>query len=394
MKKVVYLDNNATTQCAPEVVEAMLPYFTEKYGNASSIHSFGGENRHVIDAARRKVAQLIHAQYDDEIIFTSCASESDNTAIFSAVRANRSKKHIITSAVEHPAVLEPFKFLESQGYRVDYIGVDEQGRFNMEQFKRLIDTQTAIVSVMWANSETGTIFPIQEIAKIAHEYGAIFHTDAVQAVGKIPVDVQSAGVDMLSLSAHKFHGPKGIGVLYVKRGTRFLPYLMGGHQEKHRRAGTENVPYIVGIGKAAELAQKRLANGTMQKVAALRDELEQGILKAIADVKVNGDPEHRVPNTTNISFGYIEGESILMFLNDFGICASSGSACTSGSLEPSHVLRAMKVPFQFAHGSIRFSLSDQTTSEEVHLVLKELPPIIERLRAISPFSKMAKTHVA
>ena len=394
MKKVVYLDNNATTQCAPEVVEAMLPYFSEKYGNASSIHSFGGENRHVIDAARRQVAQLIHAQYDDEIIFTSCASESDNTAIFSAVRANRAKKHIITSAVEHPAVLEPFKFLESQGYRVDYIGVDEQGRFDMEQFKRLIDTQTAVVSVMWANSETGTIFPIQEISKIAHEYGAVFHTDAVQAVGKIPVDVQAAGVDMLSLSAHKFHGPKGIGVLYVKRGTRFLPYLMGGHQEKHRRAGTENVPYIVGIGKAAELAQKRLSGGTMQKVAALRDELEQGILKTIPDVKVNGDPEHRVPNTTNISFGYIEGESILMFLNDFGICASSGSACTSGSLEPSHVLRAMKVPFQFAHGSVRFSLSDQTTSEEVRLVLKELPPIIERLREISPFSRMAKTHVA
>ena len=394
MKKVVYLDNNATTQCAPEVVEAMLPYFSEKYGNASSIHSFGGENRHVIDAARRQVAQLIQAQYDDEIIFTSCASESDNTAIFSAVRANRAKKHIITSAVEHPAVLEPFKFLESQGYRVDYIGVDEQGRFDMEQFKRLIDTQTAVVSVMWANSETGTIFPIQEISKIAHEYGAVFHTEAVQAVGKIPVDVQAAGVDMLSLSAHKFHGPKGIGVLYVKRGTRFLPYLMGGHQEKHRRAGTENVPYIVGIGKAAELAQKRLSGGTMQKVAALRDELEQGILKTIPDVKVNGDPEHRVPNTTNISFGYIEGESILMFLNDFGICASSGSACTSGSLEPSHVLRAMKVPFQFAHGSVRFSLSDQTTSEEVRLVLKELPPIIERLREISPFSRMAKTHVA
>lgn len=393
MKKVVYLDNNATTQCSPEVVAAMLPYFSEKYGNASSIHNFGGENRHVIDAARHQVAQLIHAQYDDEIIFTSCASESDNTAIFSAVRANRSKKHIITSAVEHPAVLEPFKFLESQGYRVDYIGVDEQGRFNMEQFKRLIDTQTAIVSVMWANSETGTIFPIEAIAKIAHEHGAVFHTDAVQAAGKIPVDVQITGVDMLSLSAHKFHGPKGIGALYVKRGTRFLPYLMGGHQEKHRRAGTENVPYIVGIGKAAELAQKRLSSGVMQKVAALRDELEQGILKAIPDVKVNGDPEHRVPNTTNISFGYIEGESILMFLNDFGICASSGSACTSGSLEPSHVLRAMKVPFQFAHGSIRFSLSDQTTPEEIHLVLKELPPIIERLREISPFSRMAKTHV-
>ena len=389
MPKVIYLDNNATTQCAPAVVEAMLPYFTEKYGNPSSMHTFGGENRHVIDAARHQVAGLIHAAYDDEIIFTSCASESDNTAIFSAVRANRTKKHIITSAVEHPAVMEPFRYLQTQGYRVDYIGVDELGRFNMDQFKQVLDEDTALVSIMWANSETGTIFPIPEIAALARAKGALFHTDAVQAVGKIPVDVQAAGVDMLSLSAHKFHGPKGIGVLYVKRGTRFLPYLMGGHQEKHRRAGTENVPYIVGLGKAAELAQKRLADGTMDKVAVLRDTLEQGILKTIPDVKVNGDPAHRVPNTTNISFGYIEGESILMYLNDFGVCASSGSACTSGSLEPSHVLRAMNVPFQFAHGSIRFSLSDQTTQADIDVVLKELPPIIARLREISPFSRLA-----
>ena len=389
MAKVVYLDNNATTQCAPEVVEAMLPYFTEKYGNASSMHTFGGENRHVIDKARHTVADFINAAYDDEVIFTSCASESDNTAIFSAVRVNRNKKHIITSAVEHPAVMEPFRYLQTQGYRVDYIGVDELGRFNMEQFKAVLDEDTALVSIMWANSETGTIFPIAEIAKLTHEKGALFHTDAVQAVGKIPVDVQAAGVDMLSLSAHKFHGPKGIGVLYVKRGTRFLPYLMGGHQEKHRRAGTENVPYIVGLAKAAELAKKRVTDGTMDQVAALRDRLEKGILDTIPDVKVNGDPVHRVPNTTNISFGYIEGESILMYLNDFGICASSGSACTSGSLEPSHVLRAMKVPFQFAHGSIRFSLSDQTTQADIDLVLKELPPIIKRLREISPFSRFA-----
>jgi len=388
-QKIVYLDNNATTQCAPEVVEAMLPYFSERYGNASSMHTFGGENRKVIDAARTQVAHLIGAQYDDEIIFTSCASESDNTAIFSAVRSQRKKKHIITSAVEHPAVMEPFHFLQSQGYRVDFIGVDELGRFNLEQLRQVIDEDTALVSVMWANSETGTVFPIKEIAQIAHEYGAIMHTDAVQAVGKIPVDVVAAGVDMLSLSAHKFHGPKGVGALYVKRGTRYMPYLMGGHQEKQRRAGTENVPYIVGLGKAAELAQKRLADGTMLKIASLRDRLEKGILAVIPDVKVNGDPEHRVPNTTNISFGYIEGESILMYLNDFGICASSGSACTSGSLEPSHVLRAMKVPFQFAHGSIRFSLSDQTTEDDIKVVLKELPPIIERLRQISPFSRLS-----
>ena len=387
--KEIYLYNNATTQCSPAVVEAMLPYFSEKYGNASSMHTFGGNNRHVIDQARQQVASLIGAAHADEIIFTSCATESDNTAIFSAVRSYPKKKHIITSAVEHPAIMEPYKYLEAQGYRVDFIGVDEYGRFDMQRFQSVLDEDTALVSVMWANSETGTIFPIAEIARLTHQKGALFHTDAVQAVGKIPVNVQEMDIDMLSLSAHKFHGPKGVGALYVRRGTRFMPYLMGGHQEKHRRAGTENVPYIVGLGKAAELAQKRLTDGTSARIAALRDELEQGIVATIADVKVNGDPEHRVPNTTNISFGYIEGESILMYLNDLGVCASSGSACTSGSLEPSHVLRAMGVPFQFAHGSIRFSLSDQTTREDIELVLKELPPIIERLRKISPFSRLA-----
>ena len=387
--KVIYLDNNATTQCSPAVVEAMLPYFSEKYGNASSMHTFGGNNRHAIDQARQQVASLIGAAHADEIIFTSCATESDNTAIFSAVRSYPKKKHIITSAVEHPAIMEPYKYLEAQGYRVDFIGVDEYGRFDMQRFQSVLDEDTALVSVMWANSETGTIFPIAEIARLTHQKGALFHTDAVQAVGKIPVNVQETDIDMLSLSAHKFHGPKGVGALYVRRGTRFMPYLMGGHQEKHRRAGTENVPYIVGLGKAAELAQKRLTDGTSARIAALRDELEQGIVATIADVKVNGDPEHRVPNTTNISFGYIEGESILMYLNDLGVCASSGSACTSGSLEPSHVLRAMGVPFQFAHGSIRFSLSDQTTREDIERVLKELPPIIERLRKISPFSRLA-----
>ncbi len=387
--KVVYLDNNATTQCTPAVVEAMLPYFAQQYGNASSMHAFGGNNRKAVDEARRQVAALLNAAYADEIVFTSCATESDDTAIFSAVRSFPQKKHIITSAVEHPAVIEPFKYLEAQGFRVDFIGVDEMGRFDMERFKSVIDEDTALVSVMWANNETGTIFPIAEIAQIAHAHGALMHTDAVQAVGKIPVDVQAAGVDMLSLSAHKFHGPKGVGALYIKRGTRFMPYLIGGHQEKRRRAGTENVPLIVGLGKAAELAQLHLTDGTPARIAALRDQLEQGILASVPDVKVNGDPACRVPNTTNISFGYIEGESILMYLNDFGICASSGSACTSGSLEPSHVLRAMKVPFQFAHGSIRFSLSDQNTEEDILLVLKELPPIIERLRKISPFSRFA-----
>ncbi|WP_428049733.1 cysteine desulfurase NifS [Candidatus Avelusimicrobium caledoniensis] len=385
--KEIYLDNNATTRCYPQVVEAMLPYFSEKYGNASSMHTFGGQNRHAIDIARKQVAALVNAAHDDEIIFTSCATESNDSVLFSVAESFPQKKHIITSAVEHPAVLEPCHVLESRGWRVDYIRVDENGRFDLEELKNLIDGDTALVSVMWANNETGTIFPIKEIAKIAHTHGALFHTDAVQAAGKIAIDVQAAGVDFLSVSAHKFHGPKGIGALYVRRGTRFVPYLVGGHQEKRRRAGTENVPYIVGIGKAAELAQKRLSDGSMQKVAALRDKLEKGIVDTIPDVKVNGDVQNRVPNTTNISFGYIEGESILMYLNDFGICASSGSACTSGSLEPSHVLRAMKVPFQFAHGSIRFSLSDENTESEIEVVLKELPPIIERLRKISPFSK-------
>ena len=385
--KEIYLDNNATTRCYPQVVEAMLPYFSEKYGNASSMHTFGGQNRHAIDIARKQMAALVNAAYDDEIVFTSCATESNDSVLFSVAESFPQKKHIITSAVEHPAVLEPCHVLESRGWRVDYIRVDENGRFDLEELKNLIDGDTALVSVMWANNETGTIFPIKEIAKIAHTHGALFHTDAVQAAGKIAIDVQAAGVDFLSVSAHKFHGPKGIGALYVRRGTRFVPYLVGGHQEKRRRAGTENVPYIVGIGKAAELAQKRLSDGSMQKVAALRDKLEKGIVDTIPDVKINGDVQNRVPNTTNISFGYIEGESILMYLNDFGICASSGSACTSGSLEPSHVLRAMKVPFQFAHGSIRFSLSDENTESEIEVVLKELPPIIERLRKISPFSK-------
>ena len=378
--KEIYLDNNATTRCYPQVVQAMLPFFSEQYGNASSMHSFGGQNRRVIDHAREQVAA-----YADEIIFTSCATESNDAVLFSVAEAFPQKKHIITSVVEHPAILEPCRVLESRGWRVDYIGVDENGRFDLEQFKRVIDDQTALVSVMWANNETGTIFPIQEIAQIAHEHGALFHTDAVQAVGKIPLDVQASGVDMLSLSAHKFHGPKGIGALYVRRGVRFVPYLVGGHQEKHRRAGTENVPYIVGLGAAAQLAQTHLQDGSMARIAALRDRLEQGLCAAIEDVKINGDVAHRVPNTTNLSFGYIEGESILMYLNDFGICASSGSACTSGSLEPSHVLRAMKVPFQFAHGSVRFSLSDQTTQADIDVVLKEMPPIVQRLRKISPF---------
>ncbi|MBR2865955.1 MAG: cysteine desulfurase NifS [Elusimicrobiaceae bacterium] len=386
--KTIYLDNNATTQVAPAVTEAMLPYFTQKYGNASSMYPMAAEAHHAMERARAQVAALIGAAYPDEIIFTSCATESDNTAIFSAVRAYAQKKHIITSKVEHPAVLHPYKFLESQGYKVDYIGVDANGRFDMDQYKAALDANTALVSVMWANSETGTIFPIAEIAALAKEHGALFHTDAVQVIGKMPVNVQETKIDMLSLSGHKFHAPKGVGALYVKRGTRFTEFMMGGHQEKGRRGGTENIPYIVGLGVAAELAQKRVSDGSLARIAALRDRLQAGLLSSIADAKLNGDPDNRVPNTANISFGYVEGEAILMHLNEYGICASSGSACTSGSLEPSHVLRAMGVDFKFAHGSVRFSLSEQTTGEDVDKVLEVMPGIIENLRKISPFSRM------
>ena len=386
--KLIYLDNNATTRVAPAVAEAMLPYFTEKYGNASSMYPLAAEAKKAMDIARAEVADLIGAAYPDEIIFTSCATESDNTAVFSAVRSYPQKKHIITSAVEHPAVLHPYSYLETQGYKVDYIGVDAQGRFNMEQYKKALTDDTALVSVMWVNSETGTIFPIPEIAALAKEHGALFHTDAVQAIGKLPIDVKNTKIDMLSLSGHKFHAPKGVGALYVRRGTRFTGFMMGGHQERGRRGGTENIPYIVGLGTASVLAKTRLTDGSLARMAALRDKLQNGLLSAIADSKLNGDPQNRVANTVNISFGYVEGEAILMHLNEYGICASSGSACTSGSLEPSHVLRAMGVDFKFAHGSVRFSLSEQTTEEEVDKVLEVLPGIIENLRKISPFSRM------
>lgn len=380
---VIYFDNNATTRTAPEVLEEMLPYFCEKYGNASSMHTFGGSNKRAIEKARASVAALINAD-PQEIIFTSGGTESDSTAIYSSINSYPNKKHIITSAVEHPAVMEVFKKLSSQGYRVDFIGVDTNGRFDIESLKKLIDDNTALVSVMWANSETGTIFPVKEIAKIAHEHGALFHTDGVQALGKIITDVKETDIDLMSFSSHKIHGPKGMGGLYIKKGTRFLPFMVGGHQERLRRAGTENVPSIVGFGKAALLAKEHLKE--TQKIAKLRDILEQGLTNSIENTKVNGDPQNRLPNTANISFGYIEGESILMLLDEYGICASSGSACTSGSLEPSHVLRAMQVPFEFAHGSIRFSLSRYNTLEEVNKVLEIMPKIVSRLRALSPFN--------
>jgi cysteine desulfurase len=384
MDKVYYLDNNATTRVAPEVEEAMRPFFGELYGNPSSMHFFGGTNQKYLDRARESVAKLLGAG-PEEILFTSCGTESDSTAIWSALRAFPEKKHVVTTKVEHPAVLNLCKYLETQGYRVTYLGVDAEGRLNLEELKAALSPDTAIVSVMWANNETGVIFPVEDAARITHSRGALFHTDAVQAVGKLPINLSESKIDMLSLSGHKLHAPKGIGALYIKKGTRFSPFLMGGHQERGRRAGTENVPYIVALGRAAELAMEKMGeeNG---RVKALRDRLEQGLLKAVKNTRVNGGGAERLPNTSHIGFEYVEGESILIMLSEKGICASSGSACTSGSLEPSHVMMAMGVPQTYAHGTIRFSLSVYSTEEDVDAVLREVPPVIERLREISPFA--------
>jgi cysteine desulfurase len=383
--KTIYLDNNATTQVATEVVEAMLPYFTEFYGNASSMHTFGGQVHGRIELARAQVAELIGAE-PEEIIFTGCGTESDNTALMSALESNPAKRRIITTRVEHSAILNFCKHLAAKGYHTTYLPVDTLGRFNMDALLEAIDDQTAIVSVMYANNETGVIFPIEEIGKILHARGILFHTDAVQAAGKIPINVKQLPVDMLSISGHKLHAPKGVGVLYVRKGTRFCPYLIGGHQEKGRRAGTENVASIIGLGRACELAKKGLAKGTAA-LAALRDKLEAALLESCPDAVVNGDRENRLPNTTSISFEYVEGEAILLRLNEFGICASSGSACTSGSLQPSHVLRAMGIPYTAIHGSVRFSLSNYTTQREIDRVIEVLPPIIRVLRSYSPFGR-------
>lgn len=384
MEKVVYLDNNATTAVAPEVFEAMRPFLTEFYGNPSSIHHFGGQVAAHIETARKKLASLLGAQ-PSEVIFTSCGTESDSSAIYSALSLCNQRRKVVISKVEHPAILALGKELERRGYTVVQIPVDSKGRLDMECAEEMIDTDTAVVSIMWANNETGNIYPVAQLAEMAHKQGALFHTDAVQAVGKVPINLAELPIDMLSLSGHKLHAPKGVGALYVKRGVRFRPFIVGGHQERGRRAGTENVASIVGLGKAAELAQQDITIENT-KVKALRDKLETELLKLPA-TRLNGDPEHRLPNTSNISFEYIEGESILMLLDMFNICASSGSACTTGSLEPSHVLRAMGVPYTAAHGAIRFSFSRYNTEEEVDFVLEKLPPVIARLREISPYWK-------
>ena len=384
MNKTVYFDNNATTQVAPEVVEAMMPFFGELYGNPSSMHFFGGQVAKYVTTAREQVAAFLNCS-PEEVYFTSCATESDNTAIRGTADWHGTSMKMITTAVEHPAVLQPARRLKALGHEVVELPVDSVGQIDLDQLRAALkDTRNALVSVMWANNETGVVFPIREVAEIAKEYGATMHTDAVQVAGKVKIDVQSTPVDLLAISGHKFHAPKGIGALFVRRGTKIKPFMLGGHQESGRRAGTENVPYIVGLAKACELATAHMADEA-RAIAPLRDKLEAGILATCQDVRVNGDRAHRLPNTLNVSFSYVEGEAIAYHLSDAGICISTGSACASGSLDPSHVIRAMGVPFTAVHGSVRFSLSRYNTMEEVDYVLDKLPPIIKNLRALSPF---------
>jgi cysteine desulfurase len=386
--KVIYVDNNATTMVAPEVLDDMMPYFSTNYGNPSSMHSFGGNVAGAIETAREYVANLIGAA-PEEIVFTSCGTESDGTAIRAAIESYPDKKHLVTSRVEHPAIKNLYESLSKKGYRATFVPVDHSGRLDIDYLYDSLNDDTAIVSLMWGNNETGVIFPVEEISHEVKSRGILFHTDAVQAVGKIPIDVNQTGMDMLSLSGHKFHSPKGIGALYIRKGTKFSPFMIGGHQEKGRRGGTENTASIIGLGKAAQLAVTHLKENGYDRISRLRDKLERALLERVPNAIINGDPANRLPNTTSVAFEYVEGEAILLMMNEHGICASSGSACTSGSLEPSHVLRAMGVPFTAAHGSIRFSLSRYNTEDEMDVILEKLPPIIERLRELSPFWKQA-----
>ena len=387
-EKIIYFDNNATTRVCDEAVEAILPFLTEKYGNSSSMHEFGGQVGSYIKEARQQVADLIGAT-PDEIIFTSCGTESSNTALRGLTDFH--KKHIITTKVEHPCVLNVAKHLEKKGYETTYLNVNSEGEIDLEEFKNSLRSDTAIVAIMWANNETGVIFPVEKMAEITKEKNpeTLFFVDGVQAAGKIPINVKNTKIDMLGISGHKIHAPKGIGALYIRKGTPVTPFMLGGHQDRGKRAGTENVPGIIAMGVASEEALYYLEDEAT-RVKQLRDKLEKGILERIFNARVNGSRINRVPNTTNISFEYIEGELILLHLSDLGICASSGSACTSGNLEPSHVLRAMGVPFTAVHGSIRFSLSRYTTETEVDYILENLPAIINKLNSISPFQKELK----
>jgi len=387
-EKVVYMDNNATTRVAPEALEAMLPYLSDLYGNPSSMHSFGGQVGSGLTLAKEQIAALVGAT-PDELILTSCGTESDSTAILSALQSFPEKRHIVTTRVEHPAVknlCENIDKLTGHKHKITQLPVNREGVLDLAQYENSLNDETAIVSIMWANNETGVIFPIKEMAEIAKSRGILFHTDAVQAVGKIPIDLKKIPIDFLSISGHKLHASKGIGVLYVRRGTPFVPFMIGGHQEHGRRGGTENVAAIIGLGRACELAGQKLEEENT-RIRAMRDKLENGLLESIPSSMLNGHKTDRLPNTTSVSFEYVEGEAILLHMDRYGICASSGSACTSGSLEPSHVLRAMGVPFTAAHGSIRFSLSVYNTEDEIDFVLDKMGPIIENLRAMSPFWK-------
>lgn len=389
MTRRVYLDNAATTPVNPEVLREMMPYFTEKFGNPSSIHSFGREARQAVDKARERVAKALGAK-PEEIYFTGGGSESDNWAIKGVAFANRDRgNHIITSKIEHHAVLHTCEYLESQGFEVTYLDVDEYGMVDVEQLKKEITDRTILITIMFANNEIGTIQPVEEIGKIARDKGIYFHTDAVQSVGKIPIDVDRLNIDLLSMSGHKIGGPKGVGVLYARKGVKIHNLIHGGAQERRMRAGTENVPAIVGLGKAVELASENLENN-IKRLTALRDKLIEGIMDKIDHVRLNGHPTKRLPNNVNFCFEFIEGESLLLSLDMVGIAASSGSACTSGSLDPSHVLMAIGLPHEIAHGSLRLTLGEINTQEDIDYVLEQLPPIVERLRALSPLFNQDK----
>ncbi len=380
--KLVYVDNNATTRVDDEVLDEMLPYFKEFYGNPSSIHTFGRQVANKIDLARERVASLLGAD-TSEIVFTSCGTESNNNAIHCSLEAHPEKKHVITTSVEHPAVLNVCRYFGNHGYEVTELGVDKDGMLDLDKLRDSIKANTAIVSIMHANNETGVIFPIEDIGKIVKEKGILFHCDAVQAIGKIPINLKNSHIDLLSLSGHKLHAPKGIGVLYIRKGVRIDPLIIGGHQEDNRRSGTENVPYIIGLGRACELAEKFIKE-EQTKVKDLRGRLERGIKDKILNVKINGENSKRLPNTSNVSFEYVEGEAVLLLLDMAGIAASSGSACSTGSAEPSHVLQAMGVPPVTGRGTIRFSLSRYNTNDEINYILEKLPPIIKRLQDLSP----------
>jgi len=387
MGSEIYFDNNATTRVSPEVFEGMAPFLTELYGNPSSIHRFGSQVARKVGDARAQVAALIGAADPIEIVFTSCGTEGDNTAIRGMLEARPDKRHIVTTQVEHPAVLGLCQHLEKKGYRVTWLGVDQDGRLDLNELRDALSDDTALVSIMAANNETGVIFPIAQIGEIVKAKQIPFHVDAVQLAGKLAVDVKNCPIDLLTISGHKFYAPKGIGVLYVRRGLTLPPFIIGGHQEKNRRAGTENVAGIVAMGMAAELALSRLEEDAAQ-VKALRDRLENEILGSCPDAKINGDRENRLPNTANISFRYLEGEAILVLLDQYGICASTGSACTAGSAEPSHVLRAMRVEPDWLQGAVRFSLSRFNTADEVRLVSEKMPSIIQRLQGLSALGRL------